>query len=41
MIPVDTICSNAGEVGGKHVDGSWQDERAERVSDVDFLIERY
>ena len=41
MISADTICSNAGKVWCKHVDGSWQDERAERVSDVDFLIERY
>ena len=41
MIPVDTICSNAGEVGGKHVDGSWQDERAEGVSCRDYIEKIY
>ena len=38
MIPADTICSNAGKVWGEHVDGSWQDERAEGVSGFDFEI---
>ena len=38
MILADTICSNAGEVWSKYVDGSWQDKRAEGVSCIDYII---